>query len=117
MISATLERTDQRILSESQVAFYLEHGYLHIPQVFSPGEMDALDRELMQLIDDWSSDGKGWTGPWRLVYMDKATEKKSKLVALHDLQLYSQAWARAVTNPRLCDAMADLLGPNVELHH
>jgi ectoine hydroxylase-related dioxygenase (phytanoyl-CoA dioxygenase family) len=49
--------------------------------------------------------------------MDEATEKKSKLVAMHDLSFYSQAWLSAVTHPRLTEAMSDLLGPDVELHH
>src|SRR5438552_4562028 len=49
--------------------------------------------------------------------MNADTEKKSQLISLHDLQYYSAAWARAVTKPSLCGAMADLLGPNVELHH
>lgn len=49
--------------------------------------------------------------------MDASTEKKSKLVALHDLQFYSQAWCQAVMHPVLVDAMADLLGPNVEFEH
>jgi len=49
--------------------------------------------------------------------MDAATEKKSKLIALHDLQLYSDAWMRAVTHRKLCGAMADLLGPLVAFHH
>ncbi|MCZ7599913.1 MAG: phytanoyl-CoA dioxygenase family protein [Gammaproteobacteria bacterium] len=59
----------------------------------------------------------GLTGPWRNVYMDQATEAASKLVHIHDLQFYSEAWLRALTKPALCDAMEDLLGPNVELHH
>lgn len=49
--------------------------------------------------------------------MDAETEKKSKLVAMHDLHFYSAAWCRAVTNPKLTEAMSDLLGPDVELHH
>ena len=104
-------------LSEEQVEFYREHGYLRIPSVFTPAEMEALDRELMELIERWSTSEAGWTGPWRKVYMDAATEKKSKLVAMHDLQFYSQAWCAAVVNRKLCGAMSDLLGPNVELHH
>ena len=106
-----------RYLSPEQVAFYREHGWLRIPQVFTAGQMDAMDRELEQLIADWASAESGWSGPWRKVYMDAETEKKSKLVAMHDLQLFAQSWAAAVQNDRLCDAMADLLGPNVELHH
>jgi len=106
-----------RTLSTEQVAFYHEHGFLRIPQVFSVSDIAEMDDELETLIAKWASDSLGWTGPWRKIYMDADTEKKSKLIAMHDLQLYSQAWNRAVNHPVLCDAMADLIGPNVELHH
>jgi hypothetical protein len=106
-----------RILSREQVEFYHEHGFLRIPQVFTPAEMDGLDRDLMRMIGTWAGESVGWTGPWRKVYMDAETEKKSKLISMHDLQFYSQHWNAAVNHARLCDAMADLIGPNVELHH
>jgi phytanoyl-CoA hydroxylase len=105
------------MLTRDQVDFYEEHGYLRIPQVFTPDEIDAMDVELEELIQNWATKEAGWTGPWRNVYMDPETEKKSKLIALHDLQFYAQSWCKAVNNEKLCSAMADLLGPNVELHH
>ena len=105
------------MLTPEQVAGYHEHGFLRIPEVFTPAETDAMAADLDQLMAMWANNEAGWTGPWRKVYMDEATEKKSKLVAMHDLHFYSQAWCRAVTNPRLCAAMSDLLGPDVELHH
>lgn len=105
------------MLTKAQVEFYHEQGYLRIPNVFTPAEMDRLDEELDYLMRNWASDEAGWTGPWRKVYMDEETEKKSKLIALHDLHFYSEAWCRAVTKPNLCEAMGDLLGSAVELHH
>src|SRR5260221_8853456 len=105
------------MLTQEQVEFYKEHGYLRIPQVFTKQEIDAMDVELMNRIESFATDGAGWTGAWRKVYMDVETEKKSKLIALHDLSFYSQAWTNAVTNQKLTAAMADLIGPNVELHH
>lgn len=105
------------MLTPEQTAFYHEHGFLHIPQVFTPGEIDELSDELDRLVREWATTSPGWTGPWRRAYMDEATEKKSKLTAMHDLQFYSNAWLRAVTHPRLTKMMSDLLGPNVELHH
>jgi phytanoyl-CoA hydroxylase len=105
------------MLTQEQIDFYEEHGYLRIPNVFSKEEIDSMDVELESLIQNWATSEAGWTGPWRKVYMDAATEKKSKLIALHDLSFYSQAWTKAVVNKKLCDSMADLLGPNVELHH
>jgi len=105
------------MLTPKQVRFYKKHGYLRIPTVFTKAETKELASELDRLIAEWANRDKGWTGPWRKVYMNAKTEKKSKLVALHDLQFYSGAWARAVINPRLVGAMSDLLGPDVELHH
>jgi len=105
------------MLTSEQVQFYQDHGYLRIPEVFTEAETNELADELDRLILEWAQRDQGWSGPWRKVYMDESTEKKSKLVALHDLQFYSGAWARAVTNPQLAEAMSDLLGPDVELHH
>ncbi len=105
------------MLTTDQIAFYKENGYLRVPEVFNVAEMDELDRELGFLIGYWATTDKGWTGPWRQAYMDAQTEQRSRLTALHDLHLYSDGWCRAVTHPRLCEVMADLLGPNVELHH
>jgi ectoine hydroxylase-related dioxygenase (phytanoyl-CoA dioxygenase family) len=106
-----------RVLNPKQVAFYHEHGYLHIPAMFNQQQTDALADDLEWLMDSWAIKDQGWTGPWRKKYMDAETEKKSKLIALHDLQYYSDEWARVVTSERLARAMADLLGPVVELHH
>lgn len=54
---------------------------------------------------------------WRRVYMATAAEQRSKLIALRDLHRYSKSWCDAVTHPKLAGAMANLIGPNVELHH
>jgi ectoine hydroxylase-related dioxygenase (phytanoyl-CoA dioxygenase family) len=104
-------------LTREQVDFYQEHGFLRIQQVFDKDEIDEMDREFMDLIAVWSNTDQGWTGPWRRVYMDAVTDRDSKLTAMHDLQFYAQSWAKAVVNPKLCDSLVDLLGPNVELHH
>ena len=53
------------VLSPEQVAFYHEHGYLHIPAMFTQQETDALSEHLNWLIDTWAIKDQGWTGPWR----------------------------------------------------
>jgi ectoine hydroxylase-related dioxygenase (phytanoyl-CoA dioxygenase family) len=105
------------MLSREQIEFFNENGYLRIPQVYTPDEVDAMRRELDQLVQDWATTNMGWSGPWRQVYMSPEVEQRSMLTHLHDLHFYSQAWCRAVTNPRLAEALGDLIGPNVELHH
>ena len=106
-----------RTLDAGQVSFFWEHGFLRIEQVYTPAEMDELDAEMERLMVEWARLTPGWSGDWRKAYMDAETEKKANLRAMHDLWLYSAAFARAVINPRLVGAVADLIGPNVELHH
>lgn len=121
MTAVTANVRPPGVLTCEQVAFYRENGFLHIPRVFTPEETRGLSDDLDWLIDAWAMKDQGWTGPWRKQYMDDATEKKSQLIALHDLQYYSAHWARAVVKPQLCGAVADLLGGEdgspVELHH
>ena len=59
------------MLTEEQVAFYNEHGYGHLPEVFTQEESDELEVELERLVVDWATTDKGWTGPWRKQYMDE----------------------------------------------
>ena len=124
MSTSVLERAENQanaancnVLSQEDVAFFHEHGYLRIQQVFTPDEIDAMADELDWQIETWAGKGPGWSGDWRRVYMSADIEKRSKLVALHDLHRYSKTWCDAVTHPTLSGAMADLIGPNVELHH
>lgn len=105
------------MLTQSQIDFYHENGFLHIPQVFDPAEINELSDEMDRLVEEWAFTSPGWSGPWRQAYMDPETEKQSRLTAMHDLHFYSAAWMRAVTHGRLVNAISDLLGPDVELHH
>ena len=105
------------MLTQDMIDFYNQNGYLRVPAMFPKTEIDELSDVLDQLVQEWAFTSEGWTGPWRQVYMEPDTEKKSKLTAMHDLQFYSDAWTRAVTHPKLVEAVSDILGPNVELHH
>ena len=105
------------MLTREQIDFFNENGYLHIPQLFNEDEINALSDDLDKLIQDWSITDQGWTGPWRAAYFDENLDKKVKLTAMHDLHLYSAAWARGVTHPKLAKALSQLLNSSVELHH
>jgi len=101
---------------DGQLAFYQENGYLHVPGVFSPEETDELAEHLDRLIEAWSFEA-AWTGPWREAYLRPDLVGSITLSALHDLQLYSPAWARAVVHPELARVLSTLMGPAVEFHH
>ena len=104
-------------LTEDQVAFYHERGYLRLRNVFTPAEVEHQSVELERLMLEWAQQTPGWRGPWRKAYMTAEEDERARLTAMHELQNYSEAFARAVVNDRLTGAVADLIGPNVELHH
>lgn len=104
-------------LSESDAAFFDEHGFLRLEGVFSRHEIHGLSDELEYIMQHWTSPGRGWEGPWRKQYLTAEQEMKAQLSAIHELQCYSAAFARAMLQPAMVEAVADLIGPEVELHH
>lgn len=105
------------MLTQDQIDSFNENGFLRIPQLFSENEINAMSDDLDKLIDDWSITDQGWTGSWRAAYLDENLDKQVKLTAMHDLHLYSSAWAKGVANPKLGKALSQLLNSSVELHH
>ena len=49
------------MLTAEQIAFYHEHGYIHIPNVFTKQEAADLKTELDWMIKVWANVGVGWT--------------------------------------------------------
>jgi ectoine hydroxylase-related dioxygenase (phytanoyl-CoA dioxygenase family) len=111
-------QTDELIeLTAEQRAFYEASGFLRVEQVFSPAEVAELSDDLEYIMQHWTAPGRGWEGPWRQKYLTAEQEAKAQLSAIHELQSYSAAFARAIVKPRLAGALADLIGPEVEFHH
>lgn len=95
-----------------------ENGFLRLEQVFTPEEVRQLSEELDYIIQTFAWEG-AWRGPWRKAYIDDPSlQERIKLRAIHELQHYSGAWARAIMKPELVEAVAELMGTDVlEFHH
>ncbi|MBI2942038.1 MAG: phytanoyl-CoA dioxygenase family protein [Chloroflexi bacterium] len=107
------------MLTLEQVTFFRKNGYLRLERIFSSGEVEQLGKELNYIMETFCTPTKGWTGAWRKdkQYLTPEEEEKSQLTAIHELQHYSPAWARATLKEPLVEAVSDLIGPAVELHH
>jgi phytanoyl-CoA hydroxylase len=104
------------VVTKEQAEAFWESGYLRVPSVFSADEADDLADDLDLLISRWAFDTE-WTGPWRQVLLDPELARTSRFRALHDLQRYSAAWSRAISNERLVAVLTALLGEDIEFHH
>ncbi len=104
-------------LSAEQKAQYEEDGYLLVEGVFSPEEAAYFRREAHDLIhrllkirvDNVSNQGWG-SG-------SKVTDLPRQLLHCHNIQFHSAAFSQLICDPRLTDRVADLIGPNIQLHH
>lgn len=104
-------------LTVDEAGFFEANGYLRLRGVFTPTEVAELSTELDYVIEAFAEHGHGWDGPWREKYLNEEQNQKAKLAAMHEMWLFSPAWARAMLNRRLCASLADLIGPEVEMHH
>jgi ectoine hydroxylase-related dioxygenase (phytanoyl-CoA dioxygenase family) len=109
-------RTEHEV-SQEDVEFFRENGWLKLENVFEPSEVAELSTELDRLMDEWAEESMGWEGDWREEYLDPDEREGTSLVALHDLQFYSEAFRHMVEDPRLITPITQIARENLELHH
>ncbi len=103
------------MLTQAQVDHYREHGYLLVEGMFSPAEAARFRHEAHALIERLQRE-HAVDATW-----DSAravTMAKTSLLHCHNVQFHSALLCRLMTDERLTDAVAQLIGtPNVQLHH
>jgi len=67
------------LLTKNHTQFFNRHGYLHIPNVFTPDETLELATELDWLIVSWAGRSSGWSGDCSLTAMDTCISQTSSL--------------------------------------
>ena len=103
------------MLSEEQIQFYRDNGYIHVTNVFTAQELDELEAEFDGVVARRSkTDAKmdaTWEGDWKKD-MPAMTIQHS-----HDVQQFSAAYGRVLYHPNMVGILSGLIGPNVQLHH
>jgi ectoine hydroxylase-related dioxygenase (phytanoyl-CoA dioxygenase family) len=108
------------MLTQAQIDFFNENGFLRVEQVYSPAEITKMREDLAYMMDKFAFWEAGWRGDWRNdeQYMDANEESKAVLVHIHELHHFSTAWMHAVTKPELAEIAAELLATDaIEVHH
>jgi len=102
------------MLTEEQKQFYAENGYVLVRGLLSPDEAAAYRQETHDLAQRLSATrdiGAGWGSA------KEVTDKPTQLLHCHDVQVQSAAFTRLLVDERLAGVAADIIGPNVQLHH
>ena len=107
-------KKETKVLTQEQLDFYRENGYLLVKGVFTSGEAAALRAEAHALIDLCTR---------RRMSMPRGARRsgamtKTSLLHCHDVQFYSAMLTQLLVDDRLTGGAADIIGsPNVQLHH
>jgi ectoine hydroxylase-related dioxygenase (phytanoyl-CoA dioxygenase family) len=106
------------MVTQEQVEFFHENGFLRLAQVYSPEEVKRMSEELYYVMETFANWNAAWRGPWRKEYLKEEEDDKAVLVAIHEMQHFSAAWTQAITKPELASDVATLMGTDtLELHH
>jgi phytanoyl-CoA hydroxylase len=105
------------MLSQEQLAFFKENGYLLVKGMFSKAEAAAQRQEAHDLIARLAA-GANLEATWGSARGLSAAAQQTALLHCHNVQFYSGLLTRLITDERFTGAAADLIGsPNVQLHH
>ena len=104
------------MLSSAQVEFYRQNGYVLVPGLLSAEEA-AFYREECHALAQRLSAGRNLDATWGSARALGAEAADTKVLHCHDVQFQSAAFARLIVDERLAGAAADIIGPNVQLHH
>ena len=105
------------MLTEEQLAFYQENGYILVKGLLSPTEAAAYRQECHALAARLSA-FKSIEATWGSAREGVAAAQDTRLLHCHDVQFYSAAFSRLIVDERLTGVAAGIIGsPNVQLHH
>lgn len=103
------------MLSDEQLAFYREDGYVLVRGLLKKREAAMYRQETHDLIARLSAI-RNVDATWGSA-KDIAGAAATQLLHCHDVQFQSAAFARLIVDERLTSAAASIIGPNVQLHH
>jgi len=102
------------MLTEEQKQFYADNGYVVVRGLLTPEEA-ALYRKETHALAERLSRQRDIDSTWGSA--NTVTEKKTSLLHCHDVQFQSAAFSRLLVDERMTSVAADIIGPNVQLHH
>lgn len=108
-------------LTPAQQQFFAENGYLLLPGLYRPDEVAEAREQMLALLQDpeaahprvrFSYEGED-SGAGR----DPDPDNPRRVWMVMDTPLAGDWWFRQFQDPRVVDAIADCLGPNIDFHN
>ncbi|MBM7551507.1 phytanoyl-CoA dioxygenase family protein [Thalassobacillus pellis] len=105
------------MISEKDVAFYQENGYLLVKNVFNHEEVTRMQKGVDGIIQRATEAELDRNHAWQGDYLPKRELKKLVLKGFHDIHYQDASFTAALSHPNMNAILTELIGPNVQLHH
>jgi hypothetical protein len=102
-----------RTLTEEQARFWEENGYLVLPGVLAPGEVETL-RVSVEALEAQAGRPGGKSDRFQFKVFESEGRRVQQVAEPHEL---GGEWLALARHPRLLDFVEDLLGPNIQLYY
>ncbi|WNQ12507.1 phytanoyl-CoA dioxygenase family protein [Paenibacillus aurantius] len=105
------------MISEKDVEFYKENGYLLVKKVFNAEEVAEMRTALDGILQRAAESKYDRNSAWNNDFLSPEEMKKLVLKGFHDVHYQDAAFTRAAVHPNMRAVLSKLIGPNVQLHH
>ena len=109
------------MLSADQTAFFDTHGYLVVEDAVTPDQLARLRADFAAWVEESRSEtaayGETMDGRARFDVEPGHSEERPALRRVSSPAEVSDVYAEAMTSSRMVAMVADLIGPDVKLHH
>jgi ectoine hydroxylase-related dioxygenase (phytanoyl-CoA dioxygenase family) len=102
---------------------YRQTGYVLVRGALDADTLAELQLETDALLERASRGGRATDATWRGTWREAAgvgvsdAPANTRVDSIHNVQNHSAAFTRLLVNPALVDLAAELIGPDVQLHH
>jgi phytanoyl-CoA hydroxylase len=97
--------------------FFTENGYYVARGVYSPDEVQALERDFDRIVAQLAASGESINARWSGPEMERIGGPGTQVLHTHNVQQYSAVWLCAFLQPRFLAVVEAILGPDIVLHH
>lgn len=104
----------QHPLSEAEVDHYRTEGYLVVPALFGPGDLEAIDRTIREMTERALAGGD-LAGVLELE--PEATDGQRVARRIYNPYDAHEAFRALANDARLVDRIESLIGPNINIQH
>lgn len=105
------------MITQTDVDFYNEFGYLMVRGVFNQEEVDDMRVATDDVVQRAAMSKFDRNAAWQGDFLSPEELKKLVLKGFQDAHFHDAAFTRALMHPNMVAVLKRLIGPNVQLHH